>query len=107
MDRGVWWATVYRVAKSWTRLKRLNMNACVWFKPPFLIPIFFFPETPITFYQIIPFIRSLPLECGFLVGKTSFLLFYTLGHQHLEEWLFKKNFIFDCTGSFVPHAGFL
>ena len=41
MDRGVWWATVYRVAKSWTWLKRLNMHARVWFKPPFLIPIFF------------------------------------------------------------------
>ena len=41
MDRGVWWATVYRVAKSWTRLKRLNTHAHVWFKLPFLIPIFF------------------------------------------------------------------
>ena len=24
MDRGAWWATVHRVAKSWTRLKRLH-----------------------------------------------------------------------------------
>ena len=24
MDRGAWWATVYRVAQSWTRLKRLS-----------------------------------------------------------------------------------
>ena len=24
MDRGAWWATVYRVAKSWTRLKQLS-----------------------------------------------------------------------------------
>ena len=24
MDRGVWQATVHRVAKSWTRLKRLS-----------------------------------------------------------------------------------
>ena len=26
MDGGVWWATVYGVAKSWTRLKRLGMH---------------------------------------------------------------------------------
>ena len=24
MDRGAWWATVHKVAKSWTQLKRLN-----------------------------------------------------------------------------------
>ena len=23
-DRGAWWATVHRVTKSWTRLKRLS-----------------------------------------------------------------------------------
>ena len=27
MDRGVWWATVHKVAKSWTGLKQLNMHA--------------------------------------------------------------------------------
>ena len=27
MDRGTWWATVHRVAKSWTRLKLLSMHA--------------------------------------------------------------------------------
>ena len=26
MDRGAWWATVHRVTKSWTRLKRLSMH---------------------------------------------------------------------------------
>ena len=26
MDRGTWWATVHRAAKSWTWLKRLNKN---------------------------------------------------------------------------------
>ena len=26
MDRGAWWATVHRVAQSWTRLKRLRMH---------------------------------------------------------------------------------
>ena len=30
MDRGAWWATVYRIAKSWTRLKRLSEQACCW-----------------------------------------------------------------------------
>ena len=30
MDRGAWQATVHRVAKRWTRLKRLRMHA----KPP-------------------------------------------------------------------------
>ena len=27
MDRGAWWATVQRVAQSWTRLKRLSTHA--------------------------------------------------------------------------------
>ena len=27
MDRGAWWAAVYRAAKNWTRLKRLSMQA--------------------------------------------------------------------------------
>ena len=26
MDRGAWWAIVYRVTKSWTQLKRLNQH---------------------------------------------------------------------------------
>ena len=26
MDRETWWATVHRVTKSWTQLKRLNMH---------------------------------------------------------------------------------
>ena len=29
MDRGAWWATVHRVTKSQTRLKRLSMHACI------------------------------------------------------------------------------
>ena len=28
MDTGAWWATVHRVTKSWTRLKRLSTHAC-------------------------------------------------------------------------------
>ena len=28
MDRGVWWATVHRVAKSWMWLKLLSMHSC-------------------------------------------------------------------------------
>ena len=27
VDRGAWWATVYRVAQSWTRWKQLNTHA--------------------------------------------------------------------------------
>ena len=27
MDRGAWWAIVYMVTKSWTRLKRLGTHA--------------------------------------------------------------------------------
>ena len=29
VDRGAWWAAVHRVAQSQTRLKRLNMHACI------------------------------------------------------------------------------
>ena len=28
MDRRAWWATVYRVAKSWTQLKQLSVRSC-------------------------------------------------------------------------------
>ena len=30
MDRGAWWATVQRVAKSWTRLKRFSTHASMY-----------------------------------------------------------------------------
>ena len=30
MDRGAWWVTVHRVAKSRVRLKRLSMHACMY-----------------------------------------------------------------------------
>ena len=29
-DRGAWWATVHRLAKSWTRLKQLSMHTCIY-----------------------------------------------------------------------------
>ena len=29
MDRGAWRAAVHGVAQSWTRLKRLSVNACI------------------------------------------------------------------------------
>ena len=28
--RGAWWATVCRIAQSWTRLKRINTHKCDW-----------------------------------------------------------------------------
>ena len=31
MNRGAWWATVHKVAKSWTRLKRLGTTVSVQF----------------------------------------------------------------------------
>ena len=29
VDRGAWWAAVYRVAQSWTQLEQLSMHACI------------------------------------------------------------------------------
>ena len=29
VDGGAWWAAVHRIARSWTWLKRLSMNACI------------------------------------------------------------------------------
>ena len=29
-DRGTWWAVVYRVAQSWTWLKRLSSSSSIW-----------------------------------------------------------------------------
>ena len=30
-DRGVWWATIHRVTKSWIRLKRLSSSSSWWY----------------------------------------------------------------------------
>ena len=35
MDRGVWWATMSRVTKSWPQLKLFRMHACAYFFPYF------------------------------------------------------------------------
>ena len=35
MGRGLWWATVHRVAKSWTELKQLSMHAPTFQEPRF------------------------------------------------------------------------
>ena len=35
MDREAWWATVHRVAKSWTQLKQLSMHAPTFQGPRF------------------------------------------------------------------------
>ena len=37
MDRGAWQATVHRVTKSWTRLKRFSMHILYFLKNDFLI----------------------------------------------------------------------
>ena len=43
MDRGTWWATVHRVAKSQTLLKQLSVPACeVLFVLKWFIIFFFF-----------------------------------------------------------------
>ena len=41
-DRGAWWAAVYGVAQSWTRLKRLSSSSSSMIRldPPGYIPIF-------------------------------------------------------------------
>ena len=31
-DRRAWWATLHRVAKSWTRLKQLSIHARTYIK---------------------------------------------------------------------------
>ena len=30
MDREAWWATIHKVAKSWTQLRQLNMHATLF-----------------------------------------------------------------------------
>ena len=35
-DRGAWWAVIYGVAQSRTRLKQLSMMGCVRFQKKFL-----------------------------------------------------------------------
>ena len=37
MDRGAWWATVHRVAKSWTQLKRVSTHAETFMQTKYLV----------------------------------------------------------------------
>ena len=41
MDRGDWKATVFRVAKRWTRLKRLSMHTCTKMEVPLFDALLF------------------------------------------------------------------
>ena len=43
VDRGAWWAAIYGVTQSWTRLKRLSRHACMhwrrkWQPTPVFLP---------------------------------------------------------------------
>ena len=45
MDRGAWWAAIYGVAQSWTRLKRLSSSSSSRILDPgkqAFLPFFFF-----------------------------------------------------------------
>ena len=33
MDRGAWWATVHRVAKSWIQLKQVSIHVMEYYSP--------------------------------------------------------------------------
>ena len=80
MDRGVWWATVCRVANSWTRLKQLSMHASQYKIKSFL---------KIQTYSRI----NLPLPTS-----------YACSHKKYIPLILKKNVIFkifsgnNCTG---------
>ena len=43
MDRGAWWAAIYRVAQSWTRLKRLSSSSSS--RPKNMLPVFSSPPS--------------------------------------------------------------
>ena len=71
MDRGAWWATVHRVTKSQTRLKRLSMHtlhewSSSW--PFILIPVFSYFLLRIPFYEhfnnhtVVPYTQTIELE---------------------------------------------
>ena len=65
MDRGVWWATVQRIAKSWAGLQWLSMHALMmlndlymfsdfWQGFPFSLPSFL----PFSFHLLIKYLSS-------------------------------------------------
>ena len=76
-----------RVGHDWSDSTRMHMSGLNFHSWSLF---FFLPETLITFYQIIPFICSLPLECGLLVGKNLFSFSLLLGISTWKSSFLKK-----------------
>ena len=45
MDRGAWWATIYGVTLSQTRLKQLSMHACMYYKNQMFTLLLYYQNT--------------------------------------------------------------
>ena len=76
MDRGAWWATVHRVSKTQTVLKRLRMRACVC-----------------TDLSPLSFIQS-PLSCFLWQIHFLHVSFLTIIFLKKNEYIFVKKFIY-------------
>ena len=78
MDRGVWWATIYEVAKSWTQLKRL-MHTRVRLSPTI------FTTIGISLHTICNMVNNLLKSIVFLKIKKKYL-FKNKTLYHYYQW---------------------
>ena len=93
-DWGVWWAAVYGVAQSWTRLKRLSSSGpwtCnCWVS---VSPVFFLGPRLFSHHCLLPKLRQRAVSCTRVVGLFQF--------PSREDLLSSSHQ--DCTGFTFPY----
>ena len=97
MDRGASWATIHRVAKSWTRLKCLSTHTCK------ALPIYKTRIRWILNFSILPLTISLSLSIYLLI--TWFMFSFYKGFYWLDLVRQEKNVVLE-RHCFTPNKSY-
>ena len=93
MDRGAWWAVVYGVTQSWTRLKRLSSsNRLTSFNMTISTPIYLAANGIILFFFFFLQLSNIP---WYICITSSLSIPLLMDSMHLKNYLFS----FGCAGS--------
>ena len=89
MDRGIWRATVHRVAKSWTRLKSFSMHAHTYIHTHTHIYVYVYIYVCVCVYIYISLCSVLfnIISCTLPYTNTSHILFIKLSLRFSIELL--------------------
>ena len=80
MDREAWWATAYRIAKSWIQLKWLSMHT---YQPAGFKSVFTKSCSKIIIYNIIYIYNIKIFPCYFSTVNRAITFFQTLISRHI------------------------